>query len=127
MSCPTVVEERNKLGARMGDFTLRRAGREDAEVIAALFHSVYPDSSHPFRSLPLVTQFLGDWRNFQIAAEVGGRWWRAIGQCRYDCVQLTRRLFSGEPATRDIGDWLEDLNPEFRRMPYLGIREGEGV
>jgi GNAT superfamily N-acetyltransferase len=49
--------------------TIRRAGPEDGCTIAALFQSVYRNSSHPFQSTACVAQFLLDERNFQIVAE----------------------------------------------------------
>jgi GNAT superfamily N-acetyltransferase len=44
--------------------------------------------------------------------------WYKVGRYRYDCVQLTRRLYTGEPAIHDLGEWLEELDREFQRMPY---------
>jgi GNAT superfamily N-acetyltransferase len=52
---------------------VRRAGSNDAYAIATLFDSVYRDSSHPFRSVASVVEFLEDSRNFQILAEAGNR------------------------------------------------------
>ena len=54
-------------------FAVRRARSNDAYAIATLFHSVYQDSSHPFRSVASVVEFLEDCRNFQILAESGDR------------------------------------------------------
>jgi hypothetical protein len=70
---PVVATQRNKLEARRRDFTFRRAGPGDAEVIAALFDSMDRDGSHASRSLALVTHFLRGWRNFQIVAEDASR------------------------------------------------------
>jgi hypothetical protein len=57
-------------------------------------------------------------QGFQVSAYLPA--WYKVGRFRYDCVQLTRRLCSGEPAIQDLGDWLEELNREFERMPYRG-------
>lgn len=50
---------------------VRRAEPSDAPVVAALFHSVYRDSSHPFQSTASVRSFLEDSRNFQLLAQIG--------------------------------------------------------
>jgi GNAT superfamily N-acetyltransferase len=54
---------------RAGQITIRRAGPQEACAIAVLFQQMYRDSSHPFRSLALVAEFLADSRNFQIIAQ----------------------------------------------------------
>ena len=53
--------------------TVRRAQPKDAAGIAALFLSMYRNSSHPFQSTASVGEFLEDSRNFQILAEAGDR------------------------------------------------------
>jgi GNAT superfamily N-acetyltransferase len=53
--------------------TVRRADAKDAHAVAALFLSMYRDSSHPFQSTASVREFLEDNRNFQILAEGGDR------------------------------------------------------
>jgi len=53
--------------------TVRRAQPKDAPGIAALFLSMYRNSSHRFQSTASVREFLEDSRNFQILAEAGDR------------------------------------------------------
>ncbi len=56
-------------------------------------------------------------QGFQVSAYLPA--WYKAGRFRYDCVQLTRRLYTGEPSIQDLGDWLEELDGEFERIPYL--------
>jgi hypothetical protein len=44
--------------------------------------------------------------------------WYKLRRFRYDCIQLTRRQYPGEPATQDLADYLAALDTEFRRAPY---------
>ena len=53
---------------------------------------------------------------FQVSAYLPA--WYKVGRFRYDCVQLTRRLYASEPVIRDLGHWLEELQREFQKMPY---------
>jgi hypothetical protein len=57
-------------------------------------------------------------QGFQVSAYLPA--WYKVGRFRYDCVQLTRRLYTGEPAIQDLRDRLEELDREFQRMPYCG-------
>jgi hypothetical protein len=40
--------------------------------------------------------------------------WYNIGQCRYDCIQLTRSQYSDAPATQDFPDLLGCLQAAFQ-------------
>lgn len=82
--------------------SVRRAGPEDAETIAALFQSVYRDSSHPFHSTASVSEFLADARNFEIVAEEDNR---VVASMAMTCNAWNDSYELGRALTR----------PEYRR------------
>ena len=69
----TRVQSADASQGSMDRMIVRRAEPKDALVVAALFHSVYRDSSHPFQSTASVRSFLEDGRNFQVLAQIGNR------------------------------------------------------
>jgi molybdopterin/thiamine biosynthesis adenylyltransferase len=57
----------------LNNLVVRRATPGDSRQLAALFQTVYVNSSHPFQSETDVERFIADERNFEVVVEVDGR------------------------------------------------------
>lgn len=54
---------------------------------------------------------------FQLVAYLPA--WYKVGQFRFDCVQLARRLYAEPPREQDFEDLLRSLDSEFQSSPFL--------
>jgi hypothetical protein len=57
----------------MNNLTIHRASLSDAPIVAGIFHSMYPNSTHPFGSTVAVAEFLKNPLNYQVIAEDADR------------------------------------------------------